>query len=92
MHNAVMIQNEAYLPLSVIAKAFCLCEDFVTNLTMAKTKDKARYTASGELLISYNTFKRLRLPQDNFFFKILGMFLTKIIKQRSNRNGNNVKR
>ena len=92
MCNPIMIQNEAYLPLSLIAKAFCLHEDFVANLTVARVKDKIRYTSSGELLISYSTFKRLKLPQDNFFFKILGMFLAKITQQRSDDNGNNVKR
>lgn len=92
MCNAIIIQNEAYLPLSLIAKAFCLREDFVANLTMAKIKDKIRYTSNGDLLISYSTFKRLKLPQDNFFFKILSMFLAKITQQRSDDNDNNVKR
>lgn len=70
------------MSLNVIASALCLDNGFIEDLVMAKDYEGTVEIVNDEIMVPFDVFKRIRLPQDEYFFEILAAYLKSKLKKK----------
>jgi len=86
VYTATFFNGQPYMSLNVIASALCLSTSLVEDLAMAKDYNGTLEIVNDEIMIPFDIFKRIRFPQDEYFFKIAAAYLKKKC-ERKNRKG-----
>lgn len=81
MYNTMFIHKQPYISLNTIASALCLNSSLIEDLAMAKDYNGTVEIVDDEVMIPFDVFKRMRLPQDEHYFKIVAAYLKGRIKK-----------
>lgn len=74
-YNTTLFKGHTYLPLTVIANAFCLDSNLVEDMAMSKDRNDIVEIINDQVMIPFEVFKRMNFPQDKYFFKIVAAYL-----------------
>lgn len=81
MFETTFLNNQPYMPLTVIASALCLNRELVEDLVMEKDFKGTVEIIDNNVMVPFDVFKRLKLPQDEKFFQIVAAYLKGRIKK-----------
>ena len=72
--ETVILNGQPYMPLNVIANAFCLEKGFVEDLVMKKDVKGTVEIINDKVMVPFDVFKRVKFPQDEYFFQIVAAY------------------
>lgn len=76
------MRGQPYIPLNTIASAMCLDISLVEDLVMAKDYRDTVEIVNDEVMVPFDVFKRIRLPQDEHFFEIVSAYYKSKFKKK----------
>lgn len=77
-----MMNGQPYMSLTVIANAFCLEKNFVEDLVMTKDLKGTVEIVHDKVMVPFDVFKRIKFPQDEYFFQIIAAYYKVKLKQK----------
>lgn len=87
--NVMFLNNQSYMSLKAIASAMCLDSYTLEDLVMINDWKDTVEIVNDEVMIPFDVFKRIKLPQDCHFFKIAAAYLKSeaVNRKRGDNNG-----
>ena len=82
MFETTFLNNQPYMPLTAIASALCLKRELVEDLVMEKDFKGTVEIIDNNVMVPFDVFKKLKLPQDEYFFKIAAAYLKGRIRKK----------
>lgn len=88
-NNVKFLNNQSYMSLKTVASAMCLDNYALEDLIMINDWKDTVEIVNDEVMIPFDVFKRIKLPQDCYFFKIAAAYLKSEIinKKRGDSHG-----
>lgn len=82
------MNGQPYMPLNVIANAFCLDKSFVEDLVMRKDVKGTVEIIHDKVMVPFDVFRRIKFPQDEYFFQIVAAYYKGKLQQKGGiKNG-----
>lgn len=81
-YKTVFVNGQTYMPLNVIANAFCLESNLVEDLVMTKDKQGTVEIIDDKVMVPFDVFKKIKFPQDEYFFRIVAAYLKGSVRKR----------